>query len=271
MRHFAPMKPMLALPMRAGTTRPARSEYPVKRRDRLKSSRQIKSSIWTLLILVIQANALSGQVRPQSVVDDKRHHLGIAGQPEWDEFAGDQPEGRVLQLSFNGRANAREATLLIRQDNVKLDWPVRLNGRPIGRLLPMEAALWHALAVPSGSLRDGANTLLIESPGQVDDIVIDQVAIDARPVREALGRATLNVSVTDAGTGGFLPCRITITDGRGHPRAALGRARFPSGRPPGSSLYTGRTGPHPLAARRGDGLRLAWIRVRSGVAVAHSC
>ncbi|MFI5455523.1 MAG: CehA/McbA family metallohydrolase [Isosphaerales bacterium] len=159
--------------------------------------------------------ASTGTTQAQVVLDAKRHHLGIAGRPEWDEFAGDEPESRALKLSFEGRFNPREVTLLIRQHNVKLDWPVRLNGRPIGRLLPMEAALWHALPVPPGTIRDGANTLLIESPGQIDDVVIDQVALDARPVREALGRATLDVSVTDAGTGAPLPCRITITDPAG--------------------------------------------------------
>src|SRR5262245_26767245 len=111
-------------------------------------------------------------------LDEKRHHLGIAGRPEWDEFAGQVPEGRELRVSFEGHANSREATLFVRQTNVKLDWPVRLNGRPIGRLLTMEAPLVHALPVPAGAIRDGANTLLIGSPTQADDIVIDRISLD---------------------------------------------------------------------------------------------
>ncbi len=167
------------------------------------------ATIGTRLALVFLAT--TRQADAQAVIDSKRHHLGIAGRPEWDEFAGDEPEGPALKLSFDGHANTRPTTLLIRQHNVKLDWPVRLNGRVIGRLLAMEAALWHALPVPPGTLRDGANTLSIESPGQVDDIVIDQVSLDERPPREAVGRATLDVSVNDADTGKPLPCRITVT------------------------------------------------------------
>jgi hypothetical protein len=176
------------------------------------SSAGIRGAITALLFVLVLASAERTPARAQVMLDEKRHHLGIAGRPEWDEFVADEPEGRQLELSFTSRRNPREATLLIRQDNVKLDWPVRVNGRSIGRLLAMEAALWHALAIPSGALRDGENRLLIESPGQVDDIVIDQVVLDMRPVRDALGRATLDVSVTDAGTGALSPCRITITD-----------------------------------------------------------
>jgi len=223
---------------------------------RFTSDVQDRRPIAPFLALLFLANA--GWAQAHVVLDAKRHHLGIAGRSEWDEFAGDEPEGPALKLSFEGRSNPREATLLIRQHNVKLDWPVRLNGRPIGHLLPMEAALWHALPVPPGTLRDGANTLLIESPGQIDDVVIDQVALDARPVREALGRATLDVSVTDAGTGAPLPCRITITDPAGilaplvvEPDSRLaarpgvvytphGRARI--GLPPGKATVFGSRG-----------------------------
>jgi len=164
----------------------------------------------TLLFL-----ATTGLAHAQVILDTNRHHLGVTGRPEWDEFAADQPEGRELKLHFESQANAGEATLLIRQHNVKLDWPVRLNDRPIGRLLPTEAAVWHTLPVPTGVLRNGENLLSIGSPGQVDDVVIDQISLDARPPRQSLGRSTLNVSVTDADTKEPLPCRITITDGEG--------------------------------------------------------
>src|SRR5262249_22381200 len=160
-------------------------------------------SIRVLLALVLWAGV--GSTEAQRVLDTRRHHLGIAGRPEWDEFARDLPVDRELSLTFEGQANTREATLLIRQDNVKLDWPVRLNARPIGRLLPMEATLVHALPVPPGALRDGVNTLVIASPGQADDIVIDRIELDPRPLRAAVGRTTLDVSVTDAESGAALP------------------------------------------------------------------
>jgi hypothetical protein len=147
------------------------------------------------------------------VLDARRHHLGITGSPEWTEFSGDPPEGRTLNLSFQGRTNAQEATLLLLQRDVKLDWTVLLNGRSIGRLMPWEAPLIHALAIPPAVLHDGENTLVVAGPSQPDDIVIDHVALDERPVRDALGRATLDVSVTESGSP--VPCRITLagTDG----------------------------------------------------------
>ena len=78
-----------------------------------------------------------GRADAQAVLDSGRHHLGTAGEPEWDEFAEDAPEGRELVVRFDGKDNTREATLFIRQRDVKLDWPVMLNDRPIGRLQPV--------------------------------------------------------------------------------------------------------------------------------------
>ena len=168
---------------------------------------------WCALLLIVVL-ACIGWAQAQVVLDDRRHHLGIAGRPEWSEFAATAPEGGRLEVSFRGHDNPREATILFRQDNVKLDWPVRLNGRDVGRLLPMEARLWHALAIPPGVLRDGDNRLSVDSPGQVDDIVIDRIVLDPRPLGQSVGQAALDVSVTDGG-GAPLPCRITITDREG--------------------------------------------------------
>ena len=181
----------------------------------------------TLIVLTLGA-AGAGECRGQAVLDAGRHHLGTAGRPEWREFAGSEPEGRGLTLRFQGRANSAESTLLIRQRDVKLGWHVRLNDRLLGRLHPMEAALVHALAVPPGTLRDGENRLAIGPPPEADDVIIEGVALDDRPVREALGRATLEVRVTEPGRAGGLPCRITIVDDRG--------ALVPLVVPPGSRL-----------------------------------
>jgi hypothetical protein len=177
----------------------------------------IVKAAWSIpLIATLALGADPGPCMAQVVIDAGRHHLGIAGQPEWDEFARDVPEGRSREWRFVGRVNAREATLLIRQRDVKLDWPVRLNGRAAGRLHPMEAGLVHAIPLPPGTLREGENTLTIGPAPQADDVVIERVVLDPRPVREALDRATLDVTVTDAaGDHAGLPCRITVVDDRG--------------------------------------------------------
>jgi hypothetical protein len=166
-------------------------------------------------VMLVMLVACVGQAQAQSVIDEGRHHLGTAGQPEWREFADSAPEGRGLEVTFQGQANASESTLLVRQRDVKLDWDVRLNGKRIGRLHSMEAALVHALAVPPGTLRDGENRLTIGPPAGVDDVVIEGLYLDPRPLREALDRATLEVRVVEAERGGGLPCRITVVDDRG--------------------------------------------------------
>src|SRR6478752_5952967 len=150
-------------------------------------SRTVLRGLAPTLIVLILGAAAAREGRGQTVLDEGRHHLGTAGRPEWREFAGSEPEGRGLELRFQGRANPAESTLLIRQRDVKLGWDVRLNDRLLGRLHPMEAALVHALAVPPGALRDGENHLEIGPPPEADDVIIEGVAIDDHPVREVLG------------------------------------------------------------------------------------
>ena len=48
-----------------------------------------------------------------------------------------------------------------------------------------------------------------------DDVIIEGVVLDPRPVREALGRSWLEVRVAEPGRDAGLPCRITIVDDRG--------------------------------------------------------
>ena len=66
------------------------------------------------------------------VLSARRLHLGTAGSPEWEEFARDPPLARQLDIRFRSPANSREATLFIRQDDVRQDWIVELNGRRLG-------------------------------------------------------------------------------------------------------------------------------------------
>jgi hypothetical protein len=173
-----------------------------------------RDAICRLALAVVLFSSASG-AQSQVVIDSRRHHLGTAGQAEWQEFAGSVPEGRGLDLRFNGHANPVEATLLIRQRDVKLDWEIRLNDRRIGRLHPMEAALHWALPLPAGTLHDGENRLSIGPPPAPDDVIIEGIAIDPRPMRATLSGASLEVSVTEHGRNGGLPCRITVVDDHG--------------------------------------------------------
>jgi len=169
------------------------------------------------LALVLLASLLSQAAEPEDgvlMLNDKRVRLGTVGAPEWESFANDPPMARRLDLKFNAQSSFHEATLFIRQSDVRQDWFVELNGRRLGKLFLMEADLVHHLRIPPGVLRDGENLLSILPPKENDDIVIDEVRIDRRPSDEALAEATLSALVTDDQRHA-LPARLTIVDSRG--------------------------------------------------------
>lgn len=136
---------------------------------------------------VLSTTALAGTPDAPRLLDAHRHYLGVAGQPEWEEFASHPPEGRELTVRFSAEANTIENTLFIRQDNVRQDWSVELNGRKLGKLFTMETDLVQTLPVPAGALRTGENIVRILPPREVDDIIIGEIKLDSRPLHEADG------------------------------------------------------------------------------------
>jgi hypothetical protein len=132
---------------------------------------------------------------------------------EWSIFEGRQPAGSDLRLKFNSKPNTREHTLFIRQDDVKQEWTVTLNGRKLGALFLMEADLVHTLPIPSNLLREGENELHLASKS-LDDIFIHSIAIGDDSRTNILRSGALSVRVNNpAGQG--LPSRITIVDTNG--------------------------------------------------------
>lgn len=166
------------------------------------------------VLLGITAAALA-EDSPRRVLEAKRLHLGVAGMAEWQEFDGSTPHGTHLDLTFSAEANVADATLLIRQRNVKTTWNVLLNGRKLGALETLTQPLVRALAIPAGALKDGDNLLSIaRAPSRLlDDIVVGEIVLERRPLADVLGRATLEIAVTDADGGGALPSRLTLVDG----------------------------------------------------------
>lgn len=144
-------------------------------------------------------------------LEPRRLHLGRDGQFEWDFYKDRKIDAGRLELHFQAHANAGECTLRIWQRDVKLAWPVLLNGRRLGSLTLAEPAQECVLAVPAGTLRDGGNQLVIEAPQALDDIEAGPVFLELRPVGEALGGARLDITVADATTQAGLPCRLTLT------------------------------------------------------------
>lgn len=161
--------------------------------------------------LSVECAAVNGAI----FIDTNSYHLRSGATAEWEEFAGKTPHGKRLDLRFNAQRNSGEATLLLRQHNVKLDWAVELNGRKLKSLFLMEEPLvWH-MAIPPGTLRSGANTLSVIPPKENDDIVVSDFRIEPRPAAELLSDSAVEITVTD------LPSRITVTDARGYLVALL--------------------------------------------------
>jgi hypothetical protein len=168
----------------------------------------------TCLILLLLNGVPSTVAEDDVLLDRALHHLGIPGNPEWREFTRDRAEGTGYVLRFPGHVNEQEATLFLRQSDVKFEWPVTLNGRSIGRLFLMEADLVHALRLPAGTLHEGENVLEIGPPPEPDDVVVGEVTLDLRRLEECTNRAILDVRVTEEGSGNPVPCRITVVDDR---------------------------------------------------------
>jgi hypothetical protein len=167
-------------------------------------------------VLLLLASSIAAFAAASRTVLTQPVHLGVPGSPEWEEFAGDKQPLTRLELTFEAEPNPTEASLFIRQRDVKQEWIVELNGRRLGKLFLMETGLVQTLAVPAGVLKANKNTLAIfrAGTGLADDIIIEEVALGARAPADINGLPALAINVSDR-NGDALPCRITITDARG--------------------------------------------------------
>lgn len=154
-------------------------------------------------------------------------HLRSDAAREWSSFP-ERPDEQALERRFRAAANAQEFALRVRQQDVKQSWRVLLNGKRLGELVRDEADLVFYLPIARESLRDGENTLRIEStargPQTSDDIRVGELRIEPRPPSDVLAEATLEVEVRDGETNAPLPCRITIATAGGARQATSARS-----------------------------------------------
>lgn len=112
-------------------------------------------------------------------VHPKLHHLGDNTVAAWTESTP-KPEGFVLTMPFDFKGGDEAYTLSIAQQDVHNDWLILLNGREIGRLQKDTAKLTNRVPVPRGTLKKGANELVIRPPGKSnDDIQVGRVQLVA--------------------------------------------------------------------------------------------
>ncbi|HRH95632.1 MAG TPA: CehA/McbA family metallohydrolase [Prosthecobacter sp.] len=163
---------------------------------------------------LLVACVLGGQIVAVSqdmTLESRRLHLGRPGQYEWDIFKDRPVDAERLEIRFEAKSNSKEYTLRLWQRDVKLGWPVLLNGRRLGALVTAETSQECVLAVPAGAVREGENVLVVEAPASLDDIEVGPVTLTAKPVSEAIGGARVVVTVTALPKGEPSPCRITLT------------------------------------------------------------
>jgi hypothetical protein len=236
----------------------------------MDSSRTREVEVIMKVIGLISALLVTaGLGRAQSIeIDSERYHLRSGVVAEWEEFENKTPASNRLDLRFTGQKNRSEATLLIHQYNVKLEWPVQINGQKIGTLFLMEDPLVSSLRVPAGILKDGENTLSIVPPKENDDIVVGEFRILEGPVAHVCD-ATMNVKVTEGGQA--VPCRITVVNERGDLAALYVRTNEPAAARPGV-IYTAdgtariqvRGGKYVVRASRGPEYNAPTVEVVAG-------
>ena len=174
----------------------------------------------SLLLIPVVASCLSTAqlvLAKERVLDPRLHHLRAAGEREWSDFP-QQAEGPRLALTFQTSANAAEATLRLRQQDVRQTWKVLLNAKEIGRLATDENETVVYFRVPAGVLTAGDNRLVIEQVGKTpDDIGVGYIVLDDRPLSAVLSEATVEINVLERderGKNAPVPCRLTIVDAR---------------------------------------------------------
>ncbi len=175
----------------------------------------LRFAVSGLIIILMSTPVLAVDSADQWVsVSETRHHLGVEGEPEWQDFAGSKPEGRSLEVKFAAKPDKVAHTLFIKQRDVSQKWLVQVNDFPVGFLEQNENPLVSAFAVPAGTLKEGENRVAIRPPLKQDDIMIEEIRLLKAPREEAMQQGKVRVTVT-AEDGAELPCRLTIVDNNG--------------------------------------------------------
>lgn len=173
------------------------------------STRNLTAPLAALITAATSALAFAANLTP--LLSDTTYLGGPTA--EWSIFEGRTPHDTELLLKFEAKPNDREHTLLIRHDDVKQDWTVTLNKKPVGTLFLMEADVVQTISIPPNALRDGENEIRIYSKAP-DSILIHSISIADDSKTNLCTAGPIRIEITDAGNAP-LPARITILDSHG--------------------------------------------------------
>jgi hypothetical protein len=167
-----------------------------------------------ILALAVLLTATCTHAADRTLVPEL-HHLRNGDKREWIEFP-EKAEATHLEHTFKAKGNAAEQTLEVRQQDLKQTWNLLLNGKRLARLPRDENDMRVYYPFPVGTLKDGQNTLRVETTAKgVDDIRVGEIILHDRPRNEVLSEVTVSVTVQETGSGKPLPSRITIVDEHG--------------------------------------------------------
>jgi len=165
-------------------------------------------SVWGLASLITLG-------QPANVVIERNAtHLGTKSVSSFPEIAR-KPNGPKFERSFESQANPVEWTLRLKQQNVADDWTIEINGRHIARLGIGGSERAAHYSIPAQTLVDGTNTLTIIPRGATNDVLISQIEIVPKRMRDLLKLAHVVLNVTEQNGQTPLPARVTIVSGDG--------------------------------------------------------
>jgi hypothetical protein len=192
----------------------------------------------------------------QYAISHATHHLRNGKVREWSEFPI-EARARELKLQFTSHANTSECTLILQQYDVKQNWKVEINGQSLGSLAADEKIMVVYFSIPTGILRNGQNEIYIHcDDGASDDIRVEKISVDKRPVNKVLGEATVEVEVVDSNNT-LLPSRLTVVNTDGVLQTVLASDKSLATRPGviytanGKALLTLPAGTYRIYAGRG--------------------
>ncbi|MEE2643145.1 MAG: CehA/McbA family metallohydrolase [Planctomycetota bacterium] len=171
------------------------------------------------VILGLPLALLAGELPAQSqkgriVLIQEPVHLRSAARQEWSRFPQADP-GPNKGLTFQAKKNDSSMSLVVRQNDVRQVWQVRLNGKNLGNLKRDQNDLTRVLEIPADSLLDGENRLTIETGEKKipDDILVGPIVLVDRRPDEYLAGAEIEVRVRENSE--LVPARITLVDSSG--------------------------------------------------------
>lgn len=170
-----------------------------------------------LVVVLLSLLTIGAPARAEIPIERELIHLRLGEEREWATFP-EVAQGNRLERSFNSTANPVEWTLQLRQQDVRRNWRVVLNGTALGRLEIDECDRLFSLPVPAGQVHDGENELVIEPVAGTrgnDDIRVGELILYRQPVVELVNQGTVEVKVHDHDSGTPLPSRITVVNEHG--------------------------------------------------------